>query len=218
MKTTTRSPGRSYRPPMLRNLAKWLLPQSADVLGMLCDQAEITHRGMAAFAEWAAGDSDAGTEVRALEHVADEKKGELVQALVDAFSTPIDSQDIFTLSHDLDMILDLAKDTVRETTLLRVEPDDDSAEMAVLLRDGVGHLVSALANLHDVGATAHADEARRCARAIEKAYRHAVDHAFDEEDVRVLMSRRELYRQFGRIAEFVIEVAERIKYVIVKEA
>ena len=35
---------------------RWFLPDSPDVLGMLQRQAEITAQGMAAFAEWAAGD------------------------------------------------------------------------------------------------------------------------------------------------------------------
>lgn len=199
-------------------LPKLFLPHSANVLGMLLEQAKITHQGMEALVAWATGDEESGTEVRALEHVADEKKRALTRALVEAFSTPIDSEDIFSLSRDLDWILDLAKDTVREAELLHCDPDEDAREMAQLLADGVGHLVAALEFLHGARATAHADEARKCARDIERVYRHAIGHALAEKDVRVMISKRELYRQFGRIAEYVINVSERVWYVTIKEA
>ena len=45
--------------------ARWFLPESPDVIGMLQSQADITARGMAAFAEWAAGDAAKADEVRA---------------------------------------------------------------------------------------------------------------------------------------------------------
>ena len=202
----------------MRRIPKLFLPRSDDVLGMLREQASITHQGMEALAAWAAGDEESGNEVRALEHVADDKKHDLAHALVDAFSTPIDSEDIFSLSRDLDWILDLAKDTVREAELLHCDPDEDAREMAQLLADGVGHLVAALVQLHGPEATAHATEARKCARDLERVYRHGVGHALAEKDVRVMISRRELYRQLGRIAEYVINVAERVWYVTIKEA
>ena len=203
---------------MLRNIAKLFLPRSTDVLAMLREQAEITHQGMEALAAWALGDEESGNEVRALEHVADDKKRELALALVEAFSTPIDSEDIYSLSRDLDWILDLAKDTVREAELLHTSVDADCAEMARLLADGLGHLVSALIVLHGREATEHADTARKCAREIEKVYRHAIGRSLKEEDVRVMISKRELYRQFGRIAENVIVAAERVWFITVKEA
>lgn len=204
--------------PKPRRLPKIFLPYSDDVLSMLREQAEITHKGMEALVSWAKGDEESGYEVRALEHVADEKKRELARALVKAFSTPIDSEDIFSLSRDLDWILDLAKDTVREAELLHASPDEDAAEMAQLLADGVGHLVAALMTLRGEPATSHADEARKCARSIERVYRHAVGKALKEKDVRVMFSKRELYRQFGHIGEYVINVAERVWFVTIKEA
>ena len=36
--------------------SRWFLPESPDVIGMLQRQAEITVRGMDAFARWAGGD------------------------------------------------------------------------------------------------------------------------------------------------------------------
>jgi uncharacterized protein Yka (UPF0111/DUF47 family) len=202
------------------SLARYLLPKSADVLAMLRAQAESTQKGMTFFAAWAAGDEDAGIEVRALEHVADAQKRALAVALREAFSTPLDSEDIYSLSRDLDWILDLAKDTVREAELLHCEPDENAAEMAALLRDSVNHLVEALAVFQrsEGEGTKHAAEARKCARSIEKVYRRAIGSALAEEDVRVMISKRELYRQFGRIAEYVIDVAERVWFVAVKEA
>ena len=47
---------------------RWFLPQSADVLGMLSEQAAITEEGMEALAAWAGGEEAAAERLRLLEH------------------------------------------------------------------------------------------------------------------------------------------------------
>ena len=92
----------------------WFLPKNPDLLGLLCEQSTITVDGMQALVAWAAGADGAGDRVREYEHQADDKKRQLWRELRDAFSPPIDAEDLFSLSSDLDEVLNAAKNLVRE--------------------------------------------------------------------------------------------------------
>jgi uncharacterized protein Yka (UPF0111/DUF47 family) len=199
---------------------KWFLPQSIDLLGMLCEQMSLTATGMDAFVQWANGDAAAERAVRDVEHQADEKKRALWMALRDAFTTPIDAEDLYTLSALLDTVLNGAKDIVRESEVLALAPDEATAEMATDLRDGVRQLEAAFEQLakHDDRATDAADAAVKAARKLERVYRTAMSALLDEPDVRVAMGRREIYRRFTHVGDRLIETAERVWYSVVKEA
>jgi len=69
------------------------------------------------------GDPEAGGQVRDCEHRADTAKRELWRLLREAFSPPMDAEDLFTLSADLDEVLNGAKDLVREIEVMAMEPD-----------------------------------------------------------------------------------------------
>ena len=215
-----------------RPTVHWFLPDEPDVLGGLRAQMSITVRGMEAFASWAAGDAQAAEQVREAEHQADEAKRSVRVALRDAFITPISPEDIFILSQLLDKVLTASKDVVREAEVMDMAPDDSMAEMAEHLREGTLHLSRAFEAISVNGgkdghrvATAAADDATKCARRMEKVYRGAMSGLLDfdregssEHDrVREVIGRRELYRRLSRIAETVVDVADRVWYAAVKE-
>ena len=138
--------------------------------------------------------------------------------------TPIGAEDIYVLSERLDAVLNGAKDAVRESEVLDMPPDD-----AVQVDERVdrGRRRAPRDGLRPAGAprggddqdpTAAADQAIRSQRDLERVYRGAMSSLLAENDLRVVMGRREMYRRFSRISEVVIEVAERIWYSSVKEA
>jgi uncharacterized protein Yka (UPF0111/DUF47 family) len=200
--------------------SNWFLPEAPDVLGMLRKQLAVTMEGMDALSEWAHGDPAAAQRVRELEHEADACKRELQLALVNAFTTPYDPEDLYTLGRGIDWILNLSKDAVRESEVMSCPPDAHVAEMAVLLREGVGHIDAAVAALQERhgDATGSADAAIKTERNIERVYRRAMGELLELDDVREVTARRELYRRFSRIAELLTEVAERVWYAVIKES
>jgi uncharacterized protein Yka (UPF0111/DUF47 family) len=199
---------------------RWFLPQSVDLLGMLREQMTVTCEGMDAFVRWAGGDAAAERTVRDLEHEADGKKRALWMGLRDAFTTPIDAEDLYTLSALLDTVLNGAKDIVRESDLLALRPDAPSAEMAVHLSEGVQHLAEAFEHLtsHEGNVTDAADAAVKSERNLERVYRRAMSALLDVEDLREVMGRREIYRRFARVADHLVDTADRVWYSVVKEA
>jgi uncharacterized protein Yka (UPF0111/DUF47 family) len=198
----------------------WFLPKNPDLLGLLREQAAITVDGMHALVAWAAGEPGAGEHVREHEHHADDKKRQLWRELRDAFSPPIDAEDLFSLSSDLDEVLNAAKNLVREHEVMELTPDAATHEMSVLLADATQSLSDAFARLgtQEGDSTECADAAIKSARRVERVYRSAMSELLQVDDLREVMARREVYRRLSRIGDHIHVVAERVWYAVMKEA
>lgn len=199
---------------------RWFLPESPDVLGMLGAQLDTTRDAMRAFAAWARGSAEAADEVRELEHRADDQKRALWRALRTAFVTPIDAEDLFVMSAELDEVLNGAKDIVREADVWAMTPDPAMAEIADLLSTGVERLGDAFALLGDPGsgATEAADAAVKSQRAVERVYRRGMSALIEHPEAREVIGRRELYARMLGTSARLCAVAERVWYAVVKEA
>lgn len=197
----------------------WFLPETPDVLGTVAAQADVTVEGIEAFAAWAHGDATQEAAVRAAEHRADALRRQLQVQLRQAFSTPIDQEDLYSLSELLDAVLNSAKNIVREADALGLSPDRAAADLADELADGLGHLRIALAHLTGDGdtATREADAALAAERRMEKVYRAAMHALLAEDDLRRTIALRELYRRILEAGERLAQVAERVWYAVVKE-
>lgn len=203
----------------MTRLSAWFLPEVPDVLGLLNRQATVTLGGMEAFAVWSAtGASDAAQGVRDAERTADDVRRELLRALSKALTTPVDQEDLYWLSERLDTVINGAKNIVRESEVLDVSPDEHAAAMGEhaleatrLLAAGFEQLGSKHAHPGEL-----ADAAVKEARKIERAYRHALAAMPADADPKTLITMRELYRGYDRIAEAVVRVATRIWYAVLK--
>lgn len=211
------------------NLSRWFLPEVPDVLGMLVEQSAVSVDGMDALVRWASGDPTAAAAVRDAEHRADGHKGELRLALRSSFLTPLDAEDLYSLSERLDAAVNQAKDAVREAEVMGMSPMESEREMATLLAEGTRHLDEAFRSLaHGAGhtrshapvpreATDCADAAIKSQRRLERVYRRSMSALIDEEDLREVMGRRELLRRLARVGDTLVEVSERVWYAAVKE-
>jgi len=200
---------------------RWFLPHSPDVLGALRAQTAATVDGLDALARWAAGDEAAAQRVRECEHLADDRKRELRAALSEAFSTPLEPEDIFQLSTGLDRVMNAAKNIVREAEVLERRPDPPMAELAAALAEGTHHLAEAFAALGDGGgqaATDAADAALESQRPVERAYRAGMSGLLGLADLHEVAARRELYRRLARTSDGLVDVAERVWYSVLKES
>ena len=198
----------------------WFLPQMPDVLGMLREQIAITVEGMDALVAWANGDPAAAQRLRDCEHRADDIKREIRAALTVAFTTPLEPEDIFELSRELDRTLNSAKNTVREAEVMETSPDAAIAQMAAELAQGMRDLAEGFAALghHGRRATEASSEAARSQSRLEKAYRQAMSGLVTVDDLREVAAKRELYRRLARTSDELREVAERVWYSVLKES
>jgi uncharacterized protein Yka (UPF0111/DUF47 family) len=198
---------------------RWFLPETPDVLGLLRAQVGVTIEGIDAFAAWARGDRSAAEPVRDAERRGDVAKRALLGALRVAFVTPLEPEDVFTLSRGVDWILDYSRDLISESEVMACPPDAVVAEMAGLLGEAVRNIDRALAHLSadQDAATEAADAAIRAERELERVYYRGMASLLEVEDRSERIASRELYRRCVRIGEMVIDVSERIVYAVVKQ-
>jgi uncharacterized protein Yka (UPF0111/DUF47 family) len=197
---------------------RWFLPESPDVIGMLLAQAAVTVEGMDALAAWAHGNEVAAERLRDCEHLADDRKRALRSALTEAFTTPLQPEDVFELSRGLDAVLNSAKNAVREAEVMRASPDPAIAEMAEILAEGTHYLAEAFQLLGKPAATEPATRAAKTQSSIEKVYREAMSALIEVEDLREVSAKRELYRRLSRTSDGLRDVAERVWYSTLKES
>lgn len=200
-------------------LRRFFLKEVPDVLGLLRKQAEMTLAGMEEFARWSAGGGEkTARAVRDAEHNADASRIELLHALSSALTTPVDQEDVFTLSERLDAVINEAKNAVRESEALGIPPDEHTARMGSLSLEATQSLV---AGLNALGKRSerpgeHADAAVKAARRIDRAYRDAIAELPDGVDARTQIQTIELYRSYTQIAEAVDNAATRTWYALLK--
>jgi len=202
----------------------WFFPETLDVVGMLRAQTAVTIEGLESFVAWAGGDPAAAELIRDREHDADDRKRALRKALTESFLTPLDAEDLYTMSVLIDEVINGAKDAVRESEVMALPPDEHVLGMARCLLDGVRHLDEAFGKLGAPGehrgpgsATDAADAAVKAERQLERVYRSAMSALLEDDDLREVTARRELYRRLSRIGDSVIDAAERVWYATVKE-
>ena len=198
---------------------RWFLPETPDVLAMLQEQAAITIEGMDALVAWAGGELRAADRVRDCEHRADDQKRAVQRVVSEAFALPLEPEDVFTLSMELDEVLGGAKNAVREAEVMGAGPDRAMHEMAEELAAGTRELATAFAGFGRAGATdatEAADRAIKHQRNLEHVYRAAMVGLLEADDMREVTARRELYRRLARTSEQVVAVAERVWYSVLK--
>ncbi len=197
--------------------------QRPNPLELLSAQADVTARGLHAFATWARSGTDADAQVvRDLEHEADRARDALLRTLLETLSVPIDPEDLYLISERLDAVMNLAKNTVRESQVFECAPDEFVTAIADAALKSVECLGAGLRSLH--GNRAHAerraDEAIKAANSIEFHYRRAVRDALDKagnDDIAATLVRLELYRRSAAIGTALQRVAHRAWFTVLKE-
>ena len=118
-----------------------IFPKVPDFVGMIAEQSALAvdaTSALVAFME--SGSQEAALRVRELEHQGDTIKDRNVDELNQAFSTPMDREDLYRAMISIDEILNYCKTTVREMEVLGVVPDAYTLEMAQHLKDGAESL------------------------------------------------------------------------------
>lgn len=151
-------------------------------------------------------------------HKADLIKVRNLHELNDAFSTPIDREDIYRAIMALDDIVMYCKTTVHEMDVLGVEPDEFMRNVSHCLKEGVEALANGFAKLATTPSTAalDADTARKAERRAEKLYRIALPTLFQGDDYINMFKRREIYRHLTNAAEHMAQCANGLHDIVVK--
>jgi hypothetical protein len=114
--------------------------------------------------------------------------------------------------------MDYAETTVEEMTILNIEPDDYIKKMVEVLYDATKDIVYAVKNIkdHPASCSEHIIKARKGEKKIEHLYRQALAALFDTNDVIKILKTREIYRHLSNAADRVVDAADIIGDIIVK--
>jgi predicted phosphate transport protein (TIGR00153 family) len=192
-------------------------------LRLINEQTALTLKGVELMAEYMKScESNIVDDLTRVEKEADEIRRILIEELNNTFITPIDREDIFSLSRTIDDILDYAYSTVTEMRVLKVEPTPFMVRMSSLLRDAAFEIYMAVQRLeeHPGVATDHAQRAKALENRVEEVYREAIADLFSgPEDIHhiiEMLKMREVYRHLSNAADRGDEAGNVIADIVVK--
>jgi predicted phosphate transport protein (TIGR00153 family) len=198
-------------------------PRKDNFIRLIVEQAAKTLEGMEALEEYMRYNSkEAATRVMQAEKDADELRRILVDELNRTFVTPMDREDIFSLSRAIDDILDYGDSTVEEMDILDVKPNQHLHRMASLLKDAANEIHMATLRLEDHPGVAyeHAMRAKALENRVETVYREALADLFagptTPEYIVEMLKLRELYRHLSNSADRGDAAANVITDIVVK--
>ena len=197
----------------------WPFPKKRDFYKMLQDQAEKVEEGMKALYEFAMDPThEKGQLIDKIESEADELRRILIDELNHAFVTPIDREDIFTLSRSIDDMCDYAKSTVEEMILFQVGSNDHIKQMTQTLYEASTDISAAvrLMKSYSSAANEHLIRAKKTENLMEHIYREALVELFKNPDVVTILKLREIYRHLSNAADRGDESANIIGDILVK--
>ena len=191
-------------------------PISSAPLSNQCSHVAQTTGLLVEFME--TGDVVIGERIRQDEHDADRIKASNLHTLNEAFSTPIDREDLYRAIMHLDEITNYCKTTVNEMNVLGISPDKFCLEMAMHIKMGTDALALGFSRLAKEPASVAtcADVARKSERKVEKAYRRAIAELFQGDDYINMFKRREIYRHLSNAADRMADAANTLHDIVVK--
>jgi hypothetical protein len=107
-----------------RGIFASLFPREYDFHAMLAAQADRTVAGVRSFANWLETSPPANpVHLEEIENEVDHMRHTMEEKLISSFSTPFDRQDIYSISRQMDYILNFSKETAKEMYAFGVLPD-----------------------------------------------------------------------------------------------
>lgn len=195
-------------PSLFMRIIHQVFPRAPDFYGMVMQQCVLAGQVIDALMEYMeTGNPEKALRVRELEHMGDELKRRNLDALANAFATPLDREDLYRVIESIDMVMNYCKATVREMEILEITPDVHCREMVARMREGVAALQRGFGMMSKEPEMVQEEArvVRKSERGVEKIYRRALADLFVA-PVREIEAMRE--GQSGFFPEAMVKVSE----------
>jgi len=189
-----------------------IFPREYDFEAMLADQADRTVAGVSVLVDWLKTDPVTNpVDLERIENEVDTMRHDMEEKLTNSFSTPFDRQDIYSISRQMDYILNASKETAKEMYVFGVSPDTPILAMAQSLRTGTSSVARAIKvmNSDHERAEEMIREGRQAYNAIEDIYITGMAELFRTGDVMKAMKTLEIYhhlRHAGRALRDTLDI------------
>src|SRR5262245_13405694 len=201
------------------------LPREEKFFALFLDQVRIISEAAASLLEGAqAGNArlaDASRKIRQLEEQADTVIHDIYLRLNQTFITPLDPEDIHSLSSHLDDVIDSIEDAAYRMVAYRIEPIPPTVvELCRHIVVCVNSLKLAFEALHsNKKLTEHCIEINRIEGIVDNVVRDAVRELFDnEKDPIKLIKLKEIYELLEQTTDDCEDVADALQNVVVKNS
>jgi len=202
-------------------LKEFFFPRKRDFLGMLARQTSKTLEGMTALKRFMREPTPSNNgRVMEIETEADDLRLNLINELNASFITPLDREDIFSLSRAIDDIIDYGQRTVEEMLIYEVKPTLDIQRMVDALLEATENIDLAVQNLNKGPQVVlqYVVKAKKEENHVEHLYHEALANLFKNKDTIYILKMRELYRHLSNSADRCDEAANIISDIVIKMA
>ena len=205
-KTSTKKPGGG------RGLFASLFPRQYDFHAMLEAQADRTVSGVRMFAIWLEISPQSNpVNLQEIETDVDNMRHDMEEKLINSFSTPFDRQDIYSISRQMDYILNFSLETAKEMNAFGVPPDPYIHTMTGYLLSGTECIARGVHALDGDKTLVEAEirHARDAYNALEDRYIQGMAVLLKTNDAMQAIRTREVYhhlRDAGRAMRDTLDI------------
>ena len=189
-----------------------IFPREYDFEGMLAAQADRTVAGVQVMVSWIKACPLCNPrELEQIENEVDLMRHDMEDKLIKSFSTPFDRQDIYSISRQMDYILNIAKETAKEMYAFGVTPDKPILDMAEKLLSGTECIARGIRvlNVDKSAVETEIRNAREDYNAFEEIYIAGMAELLKTDDAMHAMRMQEIYhhmRHAGRAMRETLDI------------
>lgn len=178
------------------NIMDRFFPVKYDFYEMLNKQAEINAFGVDILHKWLSSESNE-EKGKLLSYVkeADKSRMNMENKLVEAFNTPFDRVDIYSISISMDKIIKYTKSTLLSMEAFEVAPNDTIIAMVEKLKEGTEFLLESIKALksNPLKSLENIIKMRATHIEVEQLYRDGMTIVFKSNDPMNAIKQREVY-------------------------
>jgi hypothetical protein len=200
------------QPEKKKNLFSAFFPREYDFEAMLAHQSDWTVAGVKALVLWLETRPLSNPhELERIEHEVDIMRYDLEDKLIRSFSTPFDRQDIYSISRQMDYILNFSKETAKEMNAFGVQADKTILAMAQSLLSGTECICRGIRSLNSDKDAVEEEirHARDAYHVMEEEYINGMTELFRTNDAMNALRTREIYhhlRDAGRAMRNTLDI------------
>lgn len=201
------------------NFWERLFPVKRDFYKMIGDQAEASKNVVGYLSRWLSSRSEEDYQLLLGEaDAADRCRFTMEDNLIEAFATPFDRQDIYSLSVEMDRLVEYAKSTLMEMEAFEVVEDSIIKNMVQQLKVGTDQLVEAIHLLKEEPRKSQIQvgKIRRVQINIEDEYRVGMVALFNCSDPMHALKCREVYHHIKDAEVYLGYTADVLHKIIVR--
>lgn len=180
-----------------------IFPKKYNFYSMLLEQSKTNYQVIHAMEKWVKDKNESDyNDLFIKKKEADKIRFQLEHDLVEAFTTPFDRQDLYSISVEMNKIIDCSKSIVKTIKALKIDVDSTIIGMSILLSSGALELSEAILVLESNPAEFQSkiEKIRIAQNSMEDIYISGLSELFSNKDAVTILRYLEVYNYFKEAA------------------